>query len=89
MTKCKMYKRGSPTRVHHMLKEEWNLEKHYGYDRMNLDLLVVAAAKELDSNYLPPPISSFGRVKGESRHTLRIRKCRNIGQRKVLGQPTL
>jgi len=48
---------------------------------MNLDLLVVAAAKDLESNNGGPTVSqNWGtlKVKGESGHAQRIRKCRNI-----------
>jgi hypothetical protein len=48
---------------------------------MNLDLLVVAATKDLESNNGGTSASqnwSSLKVKGESGHAQRIRKCRNI-----------
>lgn len=50
LTKYKFYKQGSPSKARLSLKEERYAEKNYGYDRMNLDLLVVAATKDLESN---------------------------------------
>ena len=52
---------------------------------MNLDLLVVAATKDLESNNGGTTVSqNWGtlKVKRESGHAQRIRKCRNITLKK-------
>lgn len=59
-SKFKLYKRGSPPKASYssLKNEQRNAEKYYGYDRMNLDLLVVAAAKDLENNHSIPVNSS-------------------------------
>jgi hypothetical protein len=59
---------------------------------MNLDLLVVAATKDLESNNGGTSASqnwSSLKVKGESGHAQRIRKCRNITLKREVESNTM